>query len=285
MVADIVPAALSGPGRALVGIRDSRPRPFGRPVTGNVTGEPGPVSLDAAAAARADPAASQRDGDLMARVAAGDEAAFATIYDRTIDTVFGSVARFLSDREAAAEVVQEAYLAVWRQADRYAQGSGTLVGWILAIARNRAIDRLRAAARRPVIVHASPSVESTSDLDADAEDRLLASGRPVMMPPEDHDPEAAAARRWLVAVVRTALSGMPPHERQVLELAYDDGLTQAEIADRLGWPLGTVKTRTRRAFSTLRALLEGVPDVGPVGLVRPEAAARVSVKGGDDGSR
>jgi len=285
MVADMVPAALSGPGRALGGIRDSRPRPFGRPVTGNVTGEPGPVSLDAAAAARADPAASQRDGDLMARVAAGDEAAFATIYDRTIDTVFGSVARFLSDREAAAEVVQEAYLAVWRQADRYAQGSGTLVGWILAIARNRAIDRLRAAARRPVIVHASPSVESTSDLDADAEDRLLASGRPVMMPPEDHDPEAAAARRWLVAVVRTALSGMPPHERKVLELAYDDGLTQAEIADRLGWPLGTVKTRTRRAFSTLRALLEGVPDVGPVGLVRPEAAARVSVKGGDDGSR
>ena len=285
MVADIVPAALSGPGRALVGIRDSRPRPFGQPVTGNVTTEPGPVSLDAAAAARADPAASQRDGDLMARVAAGDEAAFATIYDRTIDTVFGSVARFLSDREAAAEVVQEAYLAVWRQADRYAQGSGTLAGWILAIARNRAIDRLRAAARRPVIVHASPSVESASDLDADAEDRLLASGRPVMMPPEDHDPEAAAARRWLVAVVRTALSGMPPHERKVLELAYDDGLTQAEIADRLGWPLGTVKTRTRRAFSTLRALLEGVPDVGPVGLVRPEAAARVSVKGGDDGSR
>ena len=194
------------------------------------------------------------------------------------------MARFLNDRETAAEVVQEAYLAVWRHADRYAQESGTLVGWILAIARNRAIDRLRAAARRPVIVRASPSADRTSDIDADSEDRIFATGRPVITPSEDHDPEAAAARRWLMAIVRTALGGMPPHERHVLELAYDDGLTQAEIAAHLGWPLGTVKTRTRRAFSTLRALLEGVPDVGPVAFVPPDAAARTSVDGGDHGS-
>jgi RNA polymerase sigma-70 factor (ECF subfamily) len=224
------------------------------------------------------------EGDLMARVAAGDEAAFAAVYDRTIDAVFGSVVRFLNgDREAAADVVQEAYLAVWRQADRYQPESGSLKGWILAIARNRAIDRLRAAARRPVIVRPSPTDDGASD--AEAEERLLASGRPVLEPSEYDDPEAAAGRRWLIAVVRTALGGLSPQERQVLALAYDDGLTQSEIAARLGWPLGTVKTRTRRAFSTMRALLEGVPDVAPAAFVPPEAAARASVEGDDHGSR
>jgi len=285
VVADVHASVASMPGPSSAGIGDGRPRPFGRTVTGRAVGEPRLASIGTTAGAGAVAPAAPSDQDLMARVAVGDETAFATVYDRTIDTVFGSVARFLSDRETAAEVVQEAYLAVWRQADRYERECGTLVGWILAIARNRAIDRLRAAARRPIIVHASPPAEGASDIDADAEDRLFASGRPVMTPSEDHDPEAAAARQWLMAVVRTALGGMPPHERQVLELAYDDGLTQAEIAARLGWPLGTVKTRTRRAFSTLRALLEGVPDVGPVAFAPPDAATRSSVEGGDDGSR
>jgi RNA polymerase sigma-70 factor (ECF subfamily) len=253
-------------------------------VTGRAAREPRPASFETVATAGTVARATPSDGDLMARVAVGDGTAFATVYDHTIDAVFGSVARFLGDRETAAEVVQEAYLAVWRQADRYAQESGTLLGWILAIARNRAIDRLRAEARRPVIVRAGPSADRTFSIDADAEERLFATGRPVASPSEEDDPEAAAARQWLVAVVRTALGGMPPHERQVLELAYDDGLTQAEIAARLGWPLGTVKTRTRRAFSTLRSLLEGVPEVGPVGLA-PKTAARTSVEGGDDGSR
>ena len=282
MARDIVRILALGSGPQWGWAGDANRSPVEQRRARTVTGEPRQASLVAPAVAEVQ--AEPSDGVLMARVAAGDEAAFAAVYDRTIDAVFGSVARFLdNDREAAADVVQEAYLAVWRQADRYEPESGSLKGWILAIARNRAIDRLRAAARRPVIVHASPTADG--GLDAEAEDRLLASGQPVMTPSEYDDPEKAAARGWLTAVVRTALGGLSPQERQVLALAYDDGLTQSEIAARLGWPIGTVKTRTRRAFSTLRAVLEGVPDVAPVAFVPPEAAARASVEGDDDGSR
>ena len=285
MSRDIVRMLALGPDPSWGRAGDTSRRPIERPGARGATTGCGSVPLESWAVtsdARAE--SGPTDGDLMARVAAGDEAAFALVYDRTIDAVFGSVVRFLNnDREAAADIVQEAYLAVWRQADRYEPASGSLKGWILAIARNRAIDRLRAAARRPVIVHPSPTADGASE--AEAEERLFASGRPVMTPSEDGDPEATAARRWLTAVVRSALGGLSPQERQVLALAYDDGLSQSEIAARLGWPLGTVKTRTRRAFSTLRSLLEGVPDVAPVAFVPPEAAARASVEGDDDGSR
>lgn len=282
MARDIVRALALAPSPSWGWAGDANRLPVERPRARTVTGEPRPFSLVAPAAAEVQ--AEPSDGVLMARVAAGDDEAFAAVYDRTINVVFGSVARFLNnDREAAADVVQEAYLAVWQQADRYAPESGSLKGWVLAIARNRAIDRLRAASRRPVIVHASPTVDG--ELDAEAEDRLLASGQPVMTPSEYDDPEKAAARGWLAAVVRMALGGMPAQERQVLELAYDEGLSQSEISARLGWPLGTVKTRTRRAFSTVRALLEGVPDLAPVAFVQPRAAARARVEGDDDGSR
>ena len=85
------------------------------------------------------------------------------------------------------------------------------------------------------------------------------------------EPEEEAARAWVRAVVRTALSTIPALERQALHLAYDEGLTQVEIAERLGWPLGTVKTRTRRALVTLRAALDGVPDLG---ARRPDTGRR-----------
>jgi RNA polymerase sigma-70 factor (ECF subfamily) len=92
----------------------------------------------------------------------------------------------------------------------------------------------------------------------------------------DSQPEALVTRRWARSVVRTALAAMPDHDRRAIELAYDEGLTQAEIAARLGWPLGTVKSRTRRALAALRTSLEGVP-----GLV-DGARAR---SGGTDGAR
>jgi RNA polymerase sigma factor (sigma-70 family) len=210
------------------------------------------------AAKTAIPSASG-DAELVARIAAGDEAALGTVYDRHADVVYGSVMRFLHDREAAEEVVQDVYLAAWRHAGQYIPSSGTLLGWLLGIAHNKAIDRVRATARRPrLVVLGDPDDDREAALE-----RAMATGRPVGgLGRGDPGPEEAATRAWARAVVRTAMSEMPAPERQTIRFAYDEGLTQAEIAERLGWPLGTVKTRTRRGLATLRAVLEGVPDLG-----------------------
>ncbi len=206
------------------------------------------------------------DADLVARIATGDEDAFATVYDRHVAIVFGSTVRFLQDRDLAEEVVQDVFVGLWRHAAEYEVSSGTLVGWLLAIARNRAIDRRRSMLRRPR--------EATTEDDADM-DALLASHRPDEATPDT--PEAAALRTWIRGVVRTALSLMPDTERRTLELAYDEGLSQSEIAERTGWPIGTVKTRTRRALANMRMALERVPDLAEAG--------RTSSIGGRRGTR
>ncbi len=106
------------------------------------------------------------DADLVARMAAGDEAALAAAYDRHGDVVFGSVMRFLRDREVADEVVQDTWLTVWRFAGRYEPQTGSLLGWALGIARNRALDRVRAAARRPrLVVLGGPDDDGADELD------------------------------------------------------------------------------------------------------------------------
>jgi RNA polymerase sigma-70 factor (ECF subfamily) len=216
-----------------------------------------------------DVAEAPTDSELMARVAAGDHEAFATLYDRHVRTVYGAVLRYLRDAAAAEEVVQETYLAMWRQPNRYAADKGSLVGWLLSIARNRAIDRLRADSRRPLLVALDPGMADAAESDLE---RLMASGRPVGSGVTADEPSDVAERRWVQAVVRTALESMAEPERQVLVLAYDDGLTQKEIAERIGWPLGTVKTRTRRALLRLRAMLESVPDIGPWAAPTPVPA-------------
>ena len=226
------------------------------------------------------------DGALVARIAAGDEAAFNDAYDRHADVVFGSVVRFLGDRDAAEEIVQDVYLSAWRNAGQYAEASGSLLGWLLGIARHRAIDRLRATARRPRLV----VVRGRDDDPTLGLDRAMAAGRPVDTPAASSTgPEDAALLAWTQAVVRTALSTLAPPERQALKLAYENGLTQVEIAERLGWPVGTVKTRTRRGLATLRNTLESVPDlvdgrgaVGPldeIGHPVPDQAADRTMNG------
>jgi RNA polymerase sigma-70 factor, ECF subfamily len=202
------------------------------------------------------------DAELVARIAAGDEAALGAVYDRHADVVYGSVMRLLHDREAAEEVVQDVYLALWRHAGQYIPSSGSLLGWLLGIARNKAVDRVRATARRPrLVVLGDPDDDREAALE-----RAMATGRPVGGAGRgDPGPEEAATRAWAMAVVRTAMSAMPGPEALAIRLAYAEGLTQAEIAERLGWPLGTVKTRTRRGLATLRAVLEGVPDLGDAG--------------------
>jgi RNA polymerase sigma-70 factor, ECF subfamily len=207
-----------------------------------------------------DIAATATDAELMARVVAGDQQAFAEVYDRHVRAVYGTVMRYLRDAAAAEDVVQETWLAMWTRPDSYVAEAGSLVGWLLSIARHRAIDRLRAASRRPVIVGPAPGAPDGGESDLE---RLMALGRPVGSATAADEPQDVAERRWVQAVVRAAMDGMPEVERRAVELAYDDGLTQPEIAARLGWPLGTVKTRTRRGLMRLRAMLESVPDIGP----------------------
>lgn len=199
------------------------------------------------------------DARLAARIASGDEAAFVIAYDRHSGFIFGSVARFVGDREMASEVVQDAFMALWRRARQFDSASGSMLTWLLAIARHRAIDRLRAEGRRP-------------GLDAVHLDALTANGpgaggtRPDV-PPElvagsSTDPTTVASRRWVQSVVRTGISELPEHERQVILLGYGQDLSQSQIAERLQWPLGTVKSRTRRAMAQLRGRLGSMVDVG-----------------------
>ena len=187
-------------------------------------------------------------------------------YDRHAGFVFGSVARFLGDREAAAEVVQDAFVTLWRRARQFDARSGSLLTWLLAIARHRAIDRLRADGRRPsrdaVPLEALTSDGGSSGTAARAEipKELIADG--------STDPVSVASRRWTQSIVRTGIAELPENERRVILLGYAEDLSQAEIAERLEWPLGTVKSRTRRAMAQLRANLGPVTDVADSGATR-----------------
>lgn len=205
-----------------------------------------------------DAAREPDDGLLMGRVAGGDEAAFMALYDRHANALFGTTVRFLRDRELAAEVLQDVFMAIWQRAGQYDPRSGSVLGWLIGIARNRAIDRLRAEARRPRAVHAwtaGPDAPDAVDLVEWARQRLGTE--------TEGSPEVELDRRWTRAIVRTTLSDMPPEEQQVVVLAYDRSMSQSEIADRLGLPIGTVKSRTRRALARLRARLADVPDLRP----------------------
>jgi RNA polymerase sigma-70 factor, ECF subfamily len=198
------------------------------------------------------------DATLATRIADGDEGAFVIAYDRHSGFMFGSVSRFLGDREMAAEVVQDAFVTLWRRAGLFDARSGSMLTWLLAIARHRAIDRLRAEGRRPTrdaVRLEAFSTEASSD-----------GGPRLDTPPEliagaATDPGEVAGRRWLQSVVRTGIAELPDNERQVIVLGYAMDLSQAQIAERLEWPLGTVKSRTRRAMAQLRQRLGGMIDV------------------------
>ena len=205
------------------------------------------------------------DAALVRAVAGGSHDALAALYDRHGDAVFAASCRLTSDRGMAEEVVQETFLALWNRADMYDPALGSLAAWLHTIARNRTVDRLRAAGRRPGLMPLSSVAGGGSfgrdEVDADALERVLASGELVAGGAPERSPEMAAALGELRAALQVALAGMPDDERTVLVLAYGEDLTQTEIAERLGWPLGTVKTRTRRGLARLRAVF--AEDVGP----------------------
>lgn len=201
------------------------------------------------------------DARLVAEVVSGSEDAFAALYDRHAGAVYAAATRLSSDRGLAEDIVQETFLALWDRAEQFEPTLGSLSAWLLTIARNRTVDRLRALGRRPTIVPLG-ATRVGDETDAAALERVARSGAVIGGASLGRGPEAELAGAELRETLRDAMAEMPPTERDVLLLAYRDELTQSEIAERLGWPLGTVKTRTRRALLKLRAALG--PEFGPV---------------------
>ena len=193
------------------------------------------------------------DRDLVSSLIEGDQAALGELYDRYAGMVYATALRLLGDPGSAEDVVQETMLALWDRAELFDPGIASLGSWLARISRNRAIDRLRARNRR---VPALPlSSVASGDDQADAWDRVLGNGVLLGAAQRREEPSEAAEAAWLRDTLARAVERLPVVERQVIELAYAGDLTQSEIATRLGWPVGTVKTRTRRALASLRSTL------------------------------
>jgi len=208
------------------------------------------------------------DVALVHAIVGGSYDALAELYDRHAGAIFAAAYRLTTDRGVAEEVVQDTMLALWDRAETFDPAAGSLSAWLHAIARNRTVDRLRAAGRRPRLVTGS------SEPDAAPESALLEratlTGTVVAGSAVPVGPEAASMSRETRMLIERALAEMAPEERTVIVLAYREELTQSEIAERLGWPLGTVKTRTRRALRRLRDVLEA-DAVGAPGAAGPSA--------------
>lgn len=170
------------------------------------------------------------DTELVARIAKGDERAFLMLYDRHAARVHALTLRILGDPMLAEEATQDTFLKLWSRARLFMNERGSLLLWLLTIARRTALDRLRLEARRPMLS------------DSNDPDELW-----QLIPDLDSLPEEA---RW--RSLHFAVQSLQPEHRQVIELAYYQGLSQSEIAEVLGWPLGTVKTRLRSAMEHLR---------------------------------
>ncbi len=215
---------------------------------------PSPIDPSVSAATR-DGIQPVSDEGLVREMIGGSEAALGSLYDRHVNVVFGAALRTSKDRGVAAEVVQETFLALWNQAERFDSGRGSLVSWLLTIARNRAIDRLRAAGRHDRAAAFSSFGQADQD-DLSTAEWLTSSGELIGSAGPEPTPEVALTSREDRSAIEAAVAALSPMERTVIVLAYGSGLSQSEIAARLDWPIGTVKTRTRRALARLRERLE-----------------------------
>ena len=176
-------------------------------------------------------AAEAADGELIQRAGTGDRDAFETLYRRYARSVFGLALRRLGDRSRAEDAVQETFASVWRAARGYDPSRGPGAPWLYAVARNAIVDRSRARSETPV--------EAPEEVSGEA------------------GPAEVAEQNWVAWRVHRALEELPEREREVVSLAYWSGLSQSEVAEFLGIPLGTVKTRTRAALARLADVLEG----------------------------
>jgi RNA polymerase sigma-70 factor (ECF subfamily) len=170
------------------------------------------------------------DGELIRRTGDGDRNAFEVLYRRYSRPVFGLALRRLGDRGRAEDAVQETFASIWRAARSYRPERGPGAPWLYAVARNAIIDRSRVRNEPPT----DPPEEASTDV----------------------GPEERAEAGWTAWTIHRALEELSPNERAVIELAYWSGLSQSEVAEYLGIPLGTVKTRTRAALAHLADQLE-----------------------------
>jgi RNA polymerase sigma-70 factor (ECF subfamily) len=182
--------------------------------------------------------ADEADRQVLAELGEGHLDALETLYDRYRAMAYAIALRITADPTLAEDVVQDAFLGVWRHADRYAEGRGSVKTWLLAIVHHRAIDAVRR--RRPASELPDPELPAPSQL-------VVA----------DVWPEVAG--RLDAAEVRAAMATLSDSQREAIELAYWGGLSQTEIADRTGAPLGTVKSRMRLGLLALRRSLTGEP--------------------------
>jgi RNA polymerase sigma-70 factor (ECF subfamily) len=174
------------------------------------------------------------EAGLLARMVQGDESALTTLYDRLSSLAYGVALRIAKNPDAAQDAVQESFLRVWRRADRFDPGRGRARPWFLRLVRNVAIDQQRARGVRD-----RAETEKILDVSEDA---------------PGEGPDDAASRSERAVRIRAALEQLlPVDQRRAIEIAYFEGLSHSEIAEREGMPLGTVKTRIRDGVQRLRA--------------------------------
>jgi RNA polymerase sigma-70 factor, ECF subfamily len=176
------------------------------------------------------------DSALVEQMTTGDEAALAALYDRYAGMLFSMLMRILRDHQAAEEVLQDSFMQLWRGAARFDAARGSLPAWLMVIARNRAISRLRRRGHQ----------ETPEDVEA----------FPMNAVPSPVDLEDEAERALLVEKLKRAMAALSPEQREAVELAYFEGMTQTEIAARTRSPLGTVKSRVRAAMQSLKELFD-----------------------------
>lgn len=170
------------------------------------------------------------DWSLLARIGQKDEEALSALYDRYSGLVYSEAKRILRDAGAAEEILQDLFYQVWRTSERFDPAKGSLAGWLLVAARNRAISKLR---RKTGI---------REELNENA----------VSM---NVDAESHAAQNLLLDKVKAVMGNLPDGQREALECAYFEGMSHSEIAVKTGQPLGTVKTRIRSAMEALKKVL------------------------------
>ena len=170
------------------------------------------------------------DWSLLERIQQKDEAALSALYDRYSGLVYSEAKRILRDTGAAEEILQDLFYQVWRTAERFDAARGSLAGWLVVAARNRAISKLRKKSGK------------AEELEENA----------VFLGPSL---ESSTTRNLMLDKVKTVLGSLPDGQREAMEFAYFEGMSHSEIAERTGQPLGTIKTRIRSGMEALKKVL------------------------------
>ena len=184
--------------------------------------------------------APELDRDLLAGIARGEESALSALYDRHAPILYALAYRISGESADAEEIVLDSFAQVWREAGRFQSARGSVIAWLMTICRSRALDLVRARGRRARLASSAAA---------------LSDSTPAMGAGPGASGDIAVLRTERCRVVASALEALPHPLRQAIQLAYWEGLSHSEIAERLGEPLGTIKTRVRSAMQRLRDVL------------------------------